>query len=267
MLIKIQLFFSFYTFFSVVKIKIWIIIILRFLRKWSPIFPKKNSKRCVSCLFVYFSFLDEINWPEGEEAPPLDAQELVTLLLRQNPLERLGTGESPGRSIEDRPTDLRTRIDIPAPAWIRFHARVCKVTWSWGRRRSVTPRHKCYSVPQHSWTEGPDCWDTFSFFYWRNFRHSGRPPPPLPKQIKMTSSSVGAGPQMSYGTRANISASTNETTTETRGYQKEVLKFWDGHRTYDLVAILWPSGKFGSFLIFTRYGGEKKLVFKQFSQS
>ncbi|XP_078812121.1 microtubule-associated serine/threonine-protein kinase 1 isoform X8 [Oryzias latipes] len=35
---------------------------------------------------------DEINWPEGEEAPPLDAQELVTLLLRQNPLERLGTG-------------------------------------------------------------------------------------------------------------------------------------------------------------------------------
>lgn len=54
----------------------------------------------MSCLFVYFSFLDEINWPEGEEAPPLDAQELVTLLLRQNPLERLGTGESPGRSIE-----------------------------------------------------------------------------------------------------------------------------------------------------------------------
>ncbi|XP_033846177.1 microtubule-associated serine/threonine-protein kinase 2 isoform X3 [Periophthalmus magnuspinnatus] len=35
---------------------------------------------------------DEINWPEGEDAPPLDAQELITLLLRQNPLERLGTG-------------------------------------------------------------------------------------------------------------------------------------------------------------------------------
>ncbi|XP_048045875.1 microtubule-associated serine/threonine-protein kinase 4 isoform X5 [Megalobrama amblycephala] len=35
---------------------------------------------------------DEINWPEGEEAPPADAQELITLLLRQNPLERLGTG-------------------------------------------------------------------------------------------------------------------------------------------------------------------------------
>ncbi|XP_077062432.1 microtubule-associated serine/threonine-protein kinase 2 isoform X6 [Siphateles boraxobius] len=35
---------------------------------------------------------DEINWPEGEEAPPADSQELITLLLRQNPLERLGTG-------------------------------------------------------------------------------------------------------------------------------------------------------------------------------
>ncbi|NWX27158.1 MAST4 kinase, partial [Notiomystis cincta] len=35
---------------------------------------------------------DEINWPEKDEAPPSDAQDLITLLLRQNPLERLGTG-------------------------------------------------------------------------------------------------------------------------------------------------------------------------------
>ncbi|KAM3939125.1 microtubule-associated serine/threonine-protein kinase 4 isoform 2-T2 [Leptodactylus fuscus] len=35
---------------------------------------------------------DEIIWPEKEEAPPSDAQDLITLLLRQNPLERLGTG-------------------------------------------------------------------------------------------------------------------------------------------------------------------------------
>ncbi|XP_062984062.1 microtubule-associated serine/threonine-protein kinase 4 isoform X2 [Elgaria multicarinata webbii] len=35
---------------------------------------------------------DEINWPEKDEAPPPDAQELIALLLRQNPLERLGTG-------------------------------------------------------------------------------------------------------------------------------------------------------------------------------
>uniref|UniRef100_A0A7N5K7N8 non-specific serine/threonine protein kinase n=1 Tax=Ailuropoda melanoleuca TaxID=9646 RepID=A0A7N5K7N8_AILME len=35
---------------------------------------------------------DEINWPEKDEAPPPDAQDLIALLLRQNPLERLGTG-------------------------------------------------------------------------------------------------------------------------------------------------------------------------------
>uniref|UniRef100_A0A3Q1B1R7 non-specific serine/threonine protein kinase n=1 Tax=Amphiprion ocellaris TaxID=80972 RepID=A0A3Q1B1R7_AMPOC len=35
---------------------------------------------------------DEINWPDGEDAPPSDAQELITLLLRQNPLERMGAG-------------------------------------------------------------------------------------------------------------------------------------------------------------------------------
>ncbi|XP_055487854.1 microtubule-associated serine/threonine-protein kinase 4-like isoform X3 [Leucoraja erinacea] len=35
---------------------------------------------------------DEINWPEGDEAPASEAQELITMLLRQSPLERLGTG-------------------------------------------------------------------------------------------------------------------------------------------------------------------------------
>ncbi|NWH77225.1 MAST3 kinase, partial [Piaya cayana] len=35
---------------------------------------------------------DEIMWPEGDEALPTDAQDLITRLLRQCPLERLGTG-------------------------------------------------------------------------------------------------------------------------------------------------------------------------------
>uniref|UniRef100_A0A3B3UNN9 non-specific serine/threonine protein kinase n=1 Tax=Poecilia latipinna TaxID=48699 RepID=A0A3B3UNN9_9TELE len=35
---------------------------------------------------------DDIIWPEGEDALPADAQDLITRLLRQNPLERLGTG-------------------------------------------------------------------------------------------------------------------------------------------------------------------------------
>ncbi|KAM6457381.1 microtubule-associated serine/threonine-protein kinase 2 isoform 6-T6 [Liasis olivaceus] len=37
---------------------------------------------------------DEIVWPEGDEALPPDAQDLIGKLLRQNPLERLGTGSA-----------------------------------------------------------------------------------------------------------------------------------------------------------------------------
>lgn len=50
-----------------------------------PHFEQRNFK-------LRFFLLDEINWPEKDEAPPPDAQDLITLLLRQNPLERLGTG-------------------------------------------------------------------------------------------------------------------------------------------------------------------------------
>ncbi|XP_045409627.1 microtubule-associated serine/threonine-protein kinase 3 isoform X3 [Lemur catta] len=35
---------------------------------------------------------DEIVWPEGDESLPTDAQDLITRLLRQSPLDRLGTG-------------------------------------------------------------------------------------------------------------------------------------------------------------------------------
>ncbi|XP_066482792.1 microtubule-associated serine/threonine-protein kinase 2 isoform X2 [Tiliqua scincoides] len=37
---------------------------------------------------------DEIAWPEGDEALPPDAQDLIGKLLRQNPMERLGTGSA-----------------------------------------------------------------------------------------------------------------------------------------------------------------------------
>ncbi|XP_068445591.1 microtubule-associated serine/threonine-protein kinase 3 isoform X2 [Clinocottus analis] len=35
---------------------------------------------------------DDIIWPEGDDAVPLEAQDLITRLLRQSPLDRLGTG-------------------------------------------------------------------------------------------------------------------------------------------------------------------------------
>lgn len=45
-----------------------------------------------SGLFTSSSLPHEIMWPEGEEALPADAQDLITRLLRQSPLDRLGTG-------------------------------------------------------------------------------------------------------------------------------------------------------------------------------
>lgn len=36
--------------------------------------------------------IDEIEWPEGDDALPAESQDLITKLLRQSPLERLGTG-------------------------------------------------------------------------------------------------------------------------------------------------------------------------------
>lgn len=47
---------------------------------------------------LYLSLLhlaDDIVWPEGDEALPVDAQHLISSLLQTNPLVRLGTGQSP----------------------------------------------------------------------------------------------------------------------------------------------------------------------------
>lgn len=41
-----------------------------------------------------FLSTDEIAWPEGDDALPPDAQDLISKLLRQNPLERMGTGRN-----------------------------------------------------------------------------------------------------------------------------------------------------------------------------
>ena len=37
-------------------------------------------------------YLDQIEWPEEDEALPLDARDLITQLLQQDSLLRLGTG-------------------------------------------------------------------------------------------------------------------------------------------------------------------------------
>lgn len=47
-----------------------------------------------STCWHYVLILDEIIWPEEDEALPQEAQDLISKLLRQNPLERLGTGNT-----------------------------------------------------------------------------------------------------------------------------------------------------------------------------
>jgi len=55
---------------------------------------------------------DEIAWPEGDDALPPDAQDLISKLLRQNPLERMGTG----RNLLHRKVLARSRKTSP-PMW------------------------------------------------------------------------------------------------------------------------------------------------------
>ena len=50
-----------------------------------------NPSFCLALLYL----VDDIVWPEGDEALPVDAQNLISSLLQTNPLVRLGTGQSP----------------------------------------------------------------------------------------------------------------------------------------------------------------------------
>lgn len=45
-------------------------------------------------LLSLLHLVDDIVWPEGDEALPIDAQHLISSLLQTNPLVRLGTGQS-----------------------------------------------------------------------------------------------------------------------------------------------------------------------------
>lgn len=49
---------------------------------------------------VLFCFsVDDIVWPEGDDALPVDAQHLISSLLQTNPLMRLGTGQCSGAKL------------------------------------------------------------------------------------------------------------------------------------------------------------------------
>uniref|UniRef100_A0A4X2LEZ1 non-specific serine/threonine protein kinase n=1 Tax=Vombatus ursinus TaxID=29139 RepID=A0A4X2LEZ1_VOMUR len=60
---------------------------------------------------------DDIIWPDGDEALPTDAQDLITKLLRQSPLDRLGTARSERYrhlgSEDDETNDEESSTEIP----------------------------------------------------------------------------------------------------------------------------------------------------------
>ena len=48
---------------------------------------------CVSDHIIYLAFVEAIEWPgEDESAIPDEAVDLITLMLKQSPIERLGAG-------------------------------------------------------------------------------------------------------------------------------------------------------------------------------
>lgn len=46
----------------------------------------------IFCSLFLAPLVDDIVWPDGDEALPADAQSLISALLQTNPLVRLGTG-------------------------------------------------------------------------------------------------------------------------------------------------------------------------------
>lgn len=71
---------------------------------------KSLQKVVKGVLTLCCCWLDEIIWPEEDEALPQEAQDLISKLLRQNPLERLGTGRALGHTCTHTHTQ---QIDSP----------------------------------------------------------------------------------------------------------------------------------------------------------
>ncbi len=63
--------------------------------------------------------VDDIVWPEGDEALPVDAQHLISSLLQTNPLVRLGTGQSPASVVPN----------LKSPSFFIFFPGLCCISF------------------------------------------------------------------------------------------------------------------------------------------
>ncbi len=68
--------------------------------------PNKKDVHNVKCVCVC---VDDIVWPEDDDALPADAQHLISSLLQTNPLLRLGTGDVTHLQSSD-PLSLNTQL-------------------------------------------------------------------------------------------------------------------------------------------------------------
>lgn len=86
---------------------------------------------------------DDIIWPDGEDALPADAQDFITRLLRQNPLERLGTGWWQWNSTMTRPSRKK-----PAEFKVALH---WDLLWAKRRHKQIFLCHLVFLEPALLW--------------------------------------------------------------------------------------------------------------------
>ncbi|XP_051989744.1 microtubule-associated serine/threonine-protein kinase 3 isoform X2 [Xyrauchen texanus] len=144
---------------------------------------------------------DEIEWPEGDDALPADSQDLITKLLRQSPLERLGTG---------------------GVAEVKYHIFFHGLDWS------GLLRHKAEFIPQLETEDDTSYFDTRSDRYHHSEEDDETNDDESYQEIKFSSCSHRFSKVYSSSEQlaspSNLSLSSSE-----RSCSEEKDDRWDGH--------------------------------------
>uniref|UniRef100_A0A8C1S6N6 non-specific serine/threonine protein kinase n=1 Tax=Cyprinus carpio TaxID=7962 RepID=A0A8C1S6N6_CYPCA len=138
---------------------------------------------------------DEIEWPEGDDALPLESQDLITKLLRQSPKERLGTGGA---------------------AEVKHHIFFRGLDWS------GLLRQKAEFIPQLETEEDTSYFDTRSDRYHHSEEDDETNDDESYQEIKFSSCSHRFSKQLA--SPSNLSLSSSD-----RSCSEEKEDRWDGH--------------------------------------
>uniref|UniRef100_A0A3Q3W3I3 non-specific serine/threonine protein kinase n=1 Tax=Mola mola TaxID=94237 RepID=A0A3Q3W3I3_MOLML len=105
---------------------------------------------------LFGQVVNDIIWPDGEDALPANAQDLITRLLRQSPLERLGTGARSERYCHLGSDDDETNDDESSLELRQFSSvahRFSKVYSSTEHLSTSTPSNQSLSSSERSHSE------------------------------------------------------------------------------------------------------------------